>query len=187
MYCHTCGAQIPEHSVFCPKCGTKIAILQAMPMENENNTNNKTHSEAPSSKSSRGKAEFWGTLILILILGLIPILGGRERILAWFQSRVIQTATPTTTPSPSASPSIKMVTVITGFVRDKNYKTVSDARVILSGIGETNTDNNGLFRFELKEPVAATTRLRASASKNGLEGEADILPSDTQNAIIITQ
>lgn len=94
MFCHNCGTQIHDGAIFCPKCGTKIASVDAgqQPMsipvtdvkdqqvsgvmedtqQAPSNNNNKAN-EGLRKAANIGRVLMWGSLVLLMLTSFLPL------------------------------------------------------------------------------------------------------------------
>lgn len=74
MYCRKCGAEIPDDSVFCMKCGTPVESLAAQPQKQEQITVNSSETSVPHISAYKKKRT--GLVIACAALGLVLVLAG---------------------------------------------------------------------------------------------------------------
>jgi len=69
MFCHNCGSQLPQNTLFCGRCGIAIAVstqpLAMQPVQTQ---------PQPIPNSYEDKKEIYAALLVLLLIGVIGTL-----------------------------------------------------------------------------------------------------------------
>lgn len=109
MTCHHCGIQIPDDSVFCPKCGTKVD--PTAPDNVIQQTTNKEHRHAQDDARQEDDTNYQrdqrrkGIILLVIIIAIALIVHG---INSYGLDNIDNTIRKVISPTPSAAPTTTM-------------------------------------------------------------------------------
>ena len=72
MFCHKCGAEIPDESQFCSKCGAKVTVSETESLKTDSNNILETRT---SEQIKPKKKSHWFLKLLIILFAIVLLIG----------------------------------------------------------------------------------------------------------------